>query len=94
MESLNYVPASAASGQHMIADGPYQITSYVPTKSITYARNPAWQASTDPIRKAYVDAVKITETGDPTAIQRCCRPIPQREAWSSTPSRRSLPCPA
>jgi len=69
-ESLKYVPASAPSGQHMIADGPYQITSYVPTKSITYARNPAWQASTDPLRKAYVDAVKITETGDETTIQQ------------------------
>ena len=69
-ESLKYVPASAASGQHMIADGPYQITSYVPAKSITFARNPAWQASTDTLRKAYVDAVKITETGDPTAIQQ------------------------
>jgi peptide/nickel transport system substrate-binding protein len=70
VESLKYVPASAASGQHMIADGPYQITSYVPAKSITFARNPAWQASTDSIRKAYVDAVKVTETGDPTAIQQ------------------------
>jgi peptide/nickel transport system substrate-binding protein len=70
VESLNYLPASAASGQHMIADGPYQITSYVPTKSITFARNPAWSASTDPIRKAYVDAVKINEVGDPTAIQQ------------------------
>jgi peptide/nickel transport system substrate-binding protein len=69
-ESLNYVPASAASGQHMIADGPYQITSYVPAKLITYARNPAWQSSTDSIRKAYVNAIKITETGDPTAIQQ------------------------
>jgi peptide/nickel transport system substrate-binding protein len=70
VESLLYVPASAASGQHMIADGPYKITSYVPAKSITFARNPAWRSSTDQIRKAYVDAIKITETGDPTAIQQ------------------------
>jgi peptide/nickel transport system substrate-binding protein len=69
-ESLKYVPASAPSGQHMIADGPYQVTSYVPAKSITFARNPAWRSSTDPIRKGYVDAVKISETGDPTAIQQ------------------------
>jgi peptide/nickel transport system substrate-binding protein len=70
VESLAYVPASAPSGQHMISDGPYQITSYVPAKSITFARNPVWQSSTDPIRKAYVDAIKVTETGDPTAIQQ------------------------
>ena len=48
----------------MIADGPYQIKSYVPTKSIQFVRNPAWNASTDPIRKAYVNAINVTETGN------------------------------
>lgn len=70
IESLDYIPASAAAGQHVIADGPYKITSYVPTKSITFARNPAWQASTDTIRKAYVDAINIKETGDPVTDQQ------------------------
>ena len=70
IESEKYLPGSAASAQHMIADGPYQITSYVPTKSIRFARNPAWQASSDPIRKAYVNAINITETGNPTTIQQ------------------------
>jgi peptide/nickel transport system substrate-binding protein len=69
-ESLNYLPGSAASGQHMISDGPYQIKSYVPAKSLQFVRNPAWQASSDPIRKAYVDAINITETGQPTTIQQ------------------------
>ena len=69
IESEKYLPGSAASGQHMIADGPYQITSYVPTKSITLARNPAWNPSTDTIRKAYVNAVDITETSSSTTIQ-------------------------
>jgi len=53
----------------MIADGPYQITSYVPTKSIKLSRNPAWSASADPIRKAYVNNVNITETGTEEANQ-------------------------
>ncbi len=69
IESEKYLPGSTASAQHMIADGPYQITSYVPTKSITLARNPAWSPSTDPIRKAYVNAVNITETGTATTAQ-------------------------
>jgi peptide/nickel transport system substrate-binding protein len=69
IESEQYLPGSAASAQHMIADGPYQITSYVPTKSITFARNPAWNASTDPIRKAYVNAINVTETSTPTTAQ-------------------------
>jgi peptide/nickel transport system substrate-binding protein len=69
IESEKYLPGSTASAQHMIADGPYQITSYVPTKSITFARNPAWQASSDPIRKAYVNAVNITETSTEQTAQ-------------------------
>jgi peptide/nickel transport system substrate-binding protein len=63
IESEKYLPGSAASAQHMIADGPYQITSYVPAKSIKFARNPAWDPSTDTIRKAYVNAINVTETG-------------------------------
>jgi peptide/nickel transport system substrate-binding protein len=70
IESLNYVPGSAASGQHMIADGPYQIKTYVPTKSITFVRNPAWQASTDPIRHAYVNQINVTETGNEVTNQQ------------------------
>ena len=69
-ESLNYVPASSASGQHMIADGPYQIQSYTPARSITYVRNPAWKASSDPIRKAYVDKIVVSETGNQTSVQQ------------------------
>ncbi len=68
--SLNYLPASAAAAQHMIADGPYQIQSYVPAKKIVFTRNPAWSASSDPIRKAYVDVINVTETGNQTTNQQ------------------------
>lgn len=70
IENLNYLPASAAAAQHTIADGPYKIQSYVPAKSITFVRNPAWQASSDPIRKAYVNQININETGNQTTIQQ------------------------
>jgi peptide/nickel transport system substrate-binding protein len=69
IESEKYLPGSAASAQHMIADGPYQIKSYVPGKSIDFVRNPAWNASTDPIRKAYVNAINVTETSTETTAQ-------------------------
>ena len=69
-QSLDYLPASAAEGQHIIADGPYKIQSYVPTRSIVYVRNPAWKASTDPIRKAYVNEIKVSETGNEPAVQQ------------------------
>jgi peptide/nickel transport system substrate-binding protein len=65
-----YVPASAQEAQHTISDGPYEIKSYNPGKSIDFVRNPAWDASTDSLRKAYVDEIKINETGDQNAIQQ------------------------
>lgn len=70
IESEKYLPGSAASAQHMISDGPYQITSYVPAKSIVLNRNPAWKASSDPIRKAYVNKINISETGNEQTIQQ------------------------
>lgn len=70
VESLNYVPASAQAQQHVIADGPYQVQSYTPARKIVYVRNPAWKASTDPIRKAYVDKIVVTETGNEPSIQQ------------------------
>jgi peptide/nickel transport system substrate-binding protein len=70
VESLNYIPASAASQQHPIADGPYTVQSYVPTRSIVFVRNPAWKASSDPIRKAYVDKIVVSETGNEPSVQQ------------------------
>ena len=69
VESLNYLPGSADSQQHTIADGPYQVSSYVPAKSITFTRNPAWKASSDPIRKAYVNQINVNETGSQATNQ-------------------------
>jgi len=55
-----YVPNSLQLDQHTLSDGPYQITSYIPGKSITMARNPAWKQSTDPVRHDYVAKVQVT----------------------------------
>jgi peptide/nickel transport system substrate-binding protein len=68
--SLNFLPASAQAQQNVIADGPYKVQSYVPTKKIVYVRNPAWNAASDPIRKAYVDQINVTETGNQTTNQQ------------------------
>ncbi|HEX6056801.1 MAG TPA: ABC transporter substrate-binding protein [Intrasporangium sp.] len=65
-----YVPASADLAQHTLSDGPYQVDAYTPTKSITFSRNPAWKADTDPIRKAYVDKIVIDETSTQDSIQQ------------------------
>jgi len=55
-----YVPNSLQLDQHTISDGPYQISSYVPSRSITMVRNPAWKQSTDPNRHQYVNKVTVT----------------------------------
>jgi peptide/nickel transport system substrate-binding protein len=55
-----YLPASAQLDQHMMSDGPYQISSYQPGKSLVMTRNPAWKQSTDPIHHQYVDKIVVT----------------------------------
>jgi peptide/nickel transport system substrate-binding protein len=69
VEYLNYLPVSPALAQHTISDGPYQIQSYVPGRSIVYVRNPVWKASLDPISKAYVNKIVVNETISPQTVQ-------------------------
>ena len=70
VEALKYLPASTELGNNFPSDGPYQVDSWVPTKSITYSRNPAWNASTDTVRKAYVDKINVNETVSQDSIQQ------------------------
>jgi peptide/nickel transport system substrate-binding protein len=67
-EILQYLPDSTTLGQHVPSDGPYEVQSYTPNKSIVFVRNPAWKASSDPIRKAYVNQIDISETGNQQQI--------------------------
>ncbi|HEX9031098.1 MAG TPA: ABC transporter substrate-binding protein [Streptosporangiaceae bacterium] len=60
VEYDKYVPNSLALDQHTISDGPYQITTYTPSRSIVMSRNPAWKQSTDPNRHQYVNQVTVT----------------------------------
>ena len=69
-EVLKYLPGSQALGQHQVSDGPYQVDSWTPTKQIVFTRNDAWDSSTDPIRKAYVDKVVVDETVSQDSIQQ------------------------
>ena len=70
VEYLNYLPGSNDLAQHTISDGPYQVQTYDPAKSIDFVRNPVWKASTDPIRKAYVNQINVNETGTQASIQQ------------------------
>jgi peptide/nickel transport system substrate-binding protein len=55
-----YAPNSLQLDQHTLSDGPYKITSYLPGKSISMARNTAWKQSTDTLRHQYVSNVQVT----------------------------------
>jgi peptide/nickel transport system substrate-binding protein len=60
VEYNKYVPNSAQLNQHIMSDGPYQIISNIPGKSLTMDRNPAWQQSSDPVRHNWVSKIVLT----------------------------------
>jgi peptide/nickel transport system substrate-binding protein len=60
VEYDQFVPDSLALDQHTISIGPYQISSYVPGKSITLVKNPSWKQSTDSLRHDYVNQIVDT----------------------------------
>jgi peptide/nickel transport system substrate-binding protein len=61
VEYDSYIPNSLQLDQNTLSDGPYQISSYVPGKSITMVRNAAWKQSTDTLRHDYVSKIVVTE---------------------------------
>jgi ABC-type transport system substrate-binding protein len=69
-EYLSYVPDGAAFREHTISDGPYQIVKYAANKEIDLDKNPAWDASSDPLRHQYVDHVKVTMGQDTGPVQQ------------------------
>ncbi|HVS67751.1 MAG TPA: ABC transporter substrate-binding protein [Mycobacteriales bacterium] len=86
VEMLDYLPGTTQQVQHQICDGPYIIKSFNPTKSIDFTRNPAWDASTDPIRKAYVDEIKVTEGEQQDSIQQQILAGALNTDWDLAPS--------
>ena len=91
VEYMKYVPDSAQMRQHMLSDGPYAITKYVPTKSMTLDRNPAWNASSDPLRKAWVDHIEITEGLSSTSVQQQLEAGTGDMEWDIQPPTQDLP---
>jgi peptide/nickel transport system substrate-binding protein len=65
-----YLPGSAQLNQHIMSDGPYQVSSYVPGKQIVLTRNPAWKQSSDAVRHQYVSKIVVTlgTSSDQTAL--------------------------
>ena len=69
VEADKYIPGSIEFDKHIVSDGPYKITSYVPNRSITMVRNSAWKQSTDPVRHQYVNEITVTMGVNDAATQ-------------------------
>ncbi len=93
VEFLDYLPASPDLAKHLVSDGPYQVQTWSPTKQIVYTRNPAWQAASDPIRKAYVDKIVVDETvSQESAQQQLQTGTPSADMeWDVAPPPSQLP---
>lgn len=60
-EYLEHVPGSPALEQRLASCGPYRVAAYRPQSAIRLARNPRWSGESDPVRRAYVDAIEVRE---------------------------------
>ena len=69
VEADKYIPGSNDFNKHIVSDGPYKVSSYVPSRSITLVRNPAWKQTSDPIRHQYVNEITVTMGVDDAATQ-------------------------
>jgi peptide/nickel transport system substrate-binding protein len=55
---------------HVVGSGPYTRETYIPGKTVVLVRNPNWDPATDPLRKAWVDRIKIQLLVSFPAIRR------------------------
>jgi peptide/nickel transport system substrate-binding protein len=69
VEADKYIPGSVQFDKHIVSDGPYKVSSYVPNRSITLVKNTAWKQSSDPIRHQYVNEITVTMGVDDAATQ-------------------------
>jgi ABC-type transport system substrate-binding protein len=91
VEYMRYLPDSAAWRQHTISDGPYRIARYRPTREIDLDRNPAWSASSDPLRRAHADHVQIVEGLTADSVQQQIDAGTADMEWDVTPPPQLLP---
>jgi peptide/nickel transport system substrate-binding protein len=91
VEYQQYLPDSVQLRQHTLSDGPYAITKYQPTIGFTLDRNPAWKASSDPLRHAYVDHITITEGLSSESVQQQIDAGTGDLEWDIQPPTQDIP---
>jgi peptide/nickel transport system substrate-binding protein len=90
VEYLAYVPDGPEFRAHTISNGPYQITHYVPNREIEFERNPAWDRSTDPLRRAYVDRIHVIEGVSAQSVQQQLQAGTAELSWDQSPPTADL----
>lgn len=90
VEYLQYVPDGADFRQHTISDGPYKIVKYDAGTEIDLDRNPAWEQSTDAVRHAFVDHIKVTEALDQNSVQQQIAAGTADMEWDQPPPTADL----
>jgi len=59
IEYLAYLPNDAQMRQHLLSVGPYAVHGHIANRTIALGRNPTWDASTDHVRRAWVDSIHV-----------------------------------
>jgi peptide/nickel transport system substrate-binding protein len=67
--AANYQVGDNYAG-HVVGTGPYNPTIYFPRQTIVLDRNPNWDPTTDPLRKAWVDRIQVKLSVTITSIQQ------------------------
>jgi ABC-type transport system substrate-binding protein len=55
---------------HVVGSGPYKLATYIPGETVVLDRNPNWDPTSDPLRRAWVDRIQIKFGLSVPAIQR------------------------
>jgi peptide/nickel transport system substrate-binding protein len=67
--AANYAVGANYDG-HVVGSGPYTVDVYIPGWLVVLVRNPHWDPATDPLRKAWVDRIRIRLGGSVGASQQ------------------------
>jgi peptide/nickel transport system substrate-binding protein len=79
-----YVPDSPEFRRNTRSNGPYRLTRYEHGVALRMERNPVWRPESDPVRRAYVDAVEITmEMATPSEVGAKIRSGQADLSWAS-----------
>jgi peptide/nickel transport system substrate-binding protein len=90
-EYLDHLPDSAEFRRNTISNGPYSIVTYEADERIELARNPAWDAATDPVREALVDRIELEFGSTAESVQQRLETGTADLAWDTPVPATRIP---